>query len=99
MSKSHKSALSDAMLLKRARDVIRMEADTVRAQLACVNNHFAEAVHILEKCSGRVVVLGVGKSGLIGRKITATLSSTGTPTIFVHPSGRMHGDLGMITPR
>jgi arabinose-5-phosphate isomerase len=67
--------------------------------VACVNDHFAEAVHILEKCTGRVVVLGVGKSGLIGRKITATLSSTGTPTIFVHPSEGMHGDLGMITPR
>jgi len=50
-------------------------------------------------CNGRVVVLGVGKSGLIGRKITATLASTGTPSTFVHPSEGMHGDLGMITPR
>src|SRR5204863_918682 len=60
---------------------------------------FAEAVRLLVRCTGRVVVLGVGKSGLIGRKITSTLASTGTPSIFVHPSEGMHGDLGMITPR
>ena len=53
----------------------------------------------MTRCNGRVVVLGVGKSGLIGRKITATLASTGTPSTFVHPSEGMHGDLGMITPR
>src|SRR5207237_8236346 len=58
-----------------------------------------DAVRLLTRCNGRVVVLGVGKSGLIGRKITATLASTGTPSTFVHPSEGMHGDLGMITPR
>jgi len=89
----------DSALIKRIRDVIRLEADTVRAQLAHVTSRYAEAVRLATRCSGRVVVLGVGKSGLIGRKIAATLASTGTPAIFVHPSEGMHGDLGMITPR
>lgn len=93
------SVLSDAALVRRAKEVLRMEAQTVAAQVACVNRDFVESVRLLAKCSGRVVVLGVGKSGLIGRKITATLASTGTPSTFVHPSEGMHGDLGMITPR
>src|ERR1019366_2500374 len=89
----------DSALLKRVRDVLRLEAGTVLAQVACVNRRFAQAIHLMTRCNGRVVVLGVGKSGLIGRKITATLASTGTPSTFVHPSEGMHGDLGMITPR
>lgn len=93
------NAPTDSMLLKRIRDVIRLEADIVRAQLRCVDQHFVEAIRLMTRCNGRVVVLGVGKSGLIGRKITATLASTGTPSTFVHPSEGMHGDLGMITPR
>src|SRR5205807_9030044 len=99
MSKNHNAELPDSALLRRIRDVIRMEAQTVHAQIACVNSRFAKAVRLIVPCSGRVVVLGVGKSGLIGRKITATLASTGTPSTFVHPSEGMHGDLGMITPR
>jgi arabinose-5-phosphate isomerase len=94
-----KDDLPDAALIKRVKDVIRLEAETVRAQLRCVDGRFAKAVRLLVRCTGRVVVLGVGKSGLIGRKITSTLASTGTPSIFVHPSEGMHGDLGMITPR
>src|SRR6266513_5601990 len=99
MSKNHNAEISDSALLKRIRDVIRMEAQTVHAQIACVNSRFARAVRLLVRCTGRVVVLGVGKSGLIGRKITATLASTGTPSVFVHPSEGLHGDLGMITSR
>ncbi len=99
MPQNHKTDLPDSVLIKRIKDVIRLEAETVRAQLGCVDHRFAEAVRLLVRCSGRVIVLGVGKSGLIGRKITATLSSTGTPSTFVHPSEGMHGDLGMITPR
>ena len=90
---------SDAALLKRARQVIELEARTVQAQARGLNGSFVKAVQLMAQCSGRVVVLGVGKSGLIGRKITATLASTGTPSLFVHPSEGMHGDLGMITPR
>jgi arabinose-5-phosphate isomerase len=99
MSKNRNTELPDSTLLKRVRDVIRLEADTVRAQLSCVNGRFVQAVRLIKRCNGHVVVVGVGKSGLIGRKITATLASTGTPSTFVHPSEGMHGDLGMITPR
>jgi arabinose-5-phosphate isomerase len=99
MASNNTLALPDSVLLKRVRDVIRLEADTVRAQLAMVTPRFVDAIRLIARCSGRVVVLGVGKSGLIGRKITATLASTGTPAVFVHPSDGMHGDLGMITPR
>jgi arabinose-5-phosphate isomerase len=90
---------SDAALLRRAKEVIRLEAQTVAAQIHQLDHNFVKAVHLIAGCNGRVVVLGVGKSGLIGRKITATLASTGTPSTFVHPSEGMHGDLGMITPR
>ncbi len=86
-------------ILKRAGEVLRLEAQTVAAQARSLNRDFIQAVRLLSRCTGRVVVLGVGKSGLIGRKIAATLASTGTPTVFVHPSEGMHGDLGMITPR
>src|SRR5471032_1193286 len=91
--------MPNSALLRRVRDVIRIEADTVRAQVAMVTSRYTDAIRLVTRCSGRVVVLGVGKSGLIGRKITATLASTGTPATFVHPSEGMHGDLGMITPR
>lgn len=90
---------SDVRLLRRAKEVLALEARTVAAQARAVDRRFVEAVRLLSRCGGRVVVLGVGKSGLIGRKITATLASTGTPSTFVHPSEGMHGDLGMITPR
>src|ERR1041385_2413627 len=90
---------SASALLKRVRDVLRLEADTVRDQLRLVDGRFIRAIGLITRCSGRVVILGVGKSGLIGRKITATFASTGTPSTFVHPSEGMHGDLGMITPR
>ncbi len=89
---------TDTALIRRAREVLRMEALTVSAQVRAIDRHFLEAIRLMEACKGRVVVLGVGKSGLIGRKITATLASTGTPATFVHPSEGMHGDLGMITP-
>jgi arabinose-5-phosphate isomerase len=91
--------LNDAALIRRAKAVLRMEAQTISAQVSSIGAPFVKAVDLIVRCSGRVVVLGVGKSGLIGRKITATLASTGTPSTFVHPSEGAHGDLGMITPR
>ena len=90
---------ADHALLARGREVLRLEASSVSAQIADLDKKFIQAVHILRRCKGRVVILGVGKSGLIGRKIMATLASTGTPAMFVHPSEGMHGDLGMITGR
>lgn len=89
----------DSTILRRGREVLRLEAKTVASQIRCINAHFVKAVRLMANCNGRVVVLGVGKSGLIGRKITATLASTGTPSTFVHPSEGLHGDLGMITLR
>jgi arabinose-5-phosphate isomerase len=65
---------------------------------ARIGPEFADAVQAILRCSGRVVVMGMGKSGHIGRKIAATLASTGTPAMFVHPGEASHGDLGMITP-
>jgi len=79
-----------------ARDVLTTEADGIRHMLEHVDGHFAQAVAWLYATCGRVIVMGIGKSGLIGRKIAATLSSTGTPAIFVHPVEAMHGDLGAV---
>src|SRR5437764_14876280 len=64
--------------------------------MARLNATFEKAVEILFACKGRVVVSGMGKSGLIGRKISATLSSTGTPSFFLHPAEALHGDLGLL---
>jgi arabinose-5-phosphate isomerase len=81
-------------------NVVRIEADALRAladRLAGpMAQSFATAVHLLHNCAGRVVVTGMGKSGIVARKIAATFSSTGTPSLFLHPAEAVHGDLGMI---
>lgn len=87
-----------ARLLAMARETLQIEADAVTALAARLDHRFTEAVRILLCCQGRVVVTGMGKSGHIGRKLAATLASTGTPAMFVHPAEASHGDLGMITP-
>ncbi len=81
-----------------ARATFEIEAAAVRGLAGRVGPEFAQAVQIMLACSGRVVVMGMGKSGHIGRKIAATLASTGTPAMFVHPAEASHGDLGMIQP-
>ena len=81
-----------------AQAVLAAEIDGLRALSAGLDATFAEAVAKLAACNGRVVVSGMGKSGHIGRKIAATLASTGTPAMFVHPAEASHGDLGMIMP-
>jgi len=78
--------------------VIETEAAAVRGLLGRIDDNFTSACQLLLDCKGRVIVLGVGKSGHIGGKIAATLASTGTPAFFVHPADASHGDLGMITP-
>lgn len=80
-----------------ARETLAIEANAVAALADRIGPDFAEAVQLMFACKGRVVVMGMGKSGHIGRKITATLASTGTPAMFVHPAEASHGDLGMIT--
>lgn len=76
--------------------VIETEADAIRALVPRIDDNFVEAARLLLACKGRIVVSGVGKSGHIGSKIAATLSSTGSPAFFVHPAEASHGDLGMI---
>ncbi|HTP70477.1 MAG TPA: KpsF/GutQ family sugar-phosphate isomerase [Dongiaceae bacterium] len=84
------------MSLESARRVLRIEAQAIRDLEARLDASFERAVELLFACKGRVVVAGMGKSGLIGRKISATLSSTGTPSFFLHPAEALHGDLGML---
>lgn len=81
------------------RAVIETETAAVAALAARVDASFVEACRYMLACEGRIVVLGMGKSGHIGGKIAATLASTGSPAFFVHPGEASHGDLGMITPR
>lgn len=81
-----------------ARDVLRCEAEAIQALVNRIDETFVQAVEIILRCHGRVVVSGMGKSGHIARKIAATMASTGTPAFFVHPAEAGHGDLGMITP-
>ena len=85
-------------LLALARQVLDIEADALRALSTRIDAGFADAVHLILACTGRVVVSGMGKSGHIGSKIAATLASTGTPAFFMHPGEASHGDLGMIAP-
>jgi arabinose-5-phosphate isomerase len=85
-----------AVSLETARRVLRIEAEALGDLLQRLDQRFEQAVEILLACKGRVVVTGMGKSGLIGRKIAATFSSTGTPSVFLHPAEAVHGDLGML---
>jgi len=82
--------------LETARRVLRIEAEALKELQARLDEKFERAVETLLACKGRVVVTGMGKSGLIGRKIAATFSSTGTPSLFLHPAEALHGDLGML---
>ncbi|MGB9463201.1 MAG: KpsF/GutQ family sugar-phosphate isomerase [Candidatus Acidiferrum sp.] len=84
------------MSLDTARRVLKIEAQAIQDVFARLDASFEKAVDILFACKGRVVVTGMGKSGLVGRKISATLSSTGTPSFFLHPADALHGDLGML---
>jgi arabinose-5-phosphate isomerase len=84
------------MSLETARRVLRIEAQAIQDVLARLDTSFDRAVELLFACKGRVVVTGMGKSGLIGRKLSGTLSSTGTPSFFLHPAEALHGDLGML---
>lgn len=83
-------------ILKAARRVLEIEAEAVRALAERLDERFARAVELLEACRGRVVVTGMGKSGLVGKKLAATLAATGTPALFLHPADGLHGDLGML---
>ena len=79
-----------------AERVLRIEADAILGVIPRVDERFERAVEMMRGCTGRIVVTGIGKSGLVGRKIAATLASTGTPAYFLHPAEGMHGDVGML---
>ena len=91
-------AVEPARALALARQVMATEASAITALAGRLGAHFVAAVELILNCQGRVVVSGIGKSGHVGRKLAATLASTGTPAFFVHPAEASHGDLGMITP-
>jgi arabinose-5-phosphate isomerase len=85
-----------AEIIEAARRVVQIEADAVKALAARLDERFAQAVEMILACTGRVVVTGMGKSGLICQKMASTMASTGTPAIFLHPAEGVHGDLGML---
>lgn len=87
------------MSLETGRRVLRIEAQALAEAVSRLDEAFERAVELLFSCAGRVAVTGMGKSGIVGRKISATLSSTGTPSFFLHPAEALHGDLGMLAPR
>ena len=89
-------AIQPMSAISIARDVLAAEAAGLRSLAASLDGAFDAAVDCLQACGGRVIVSGMGKSGLVGRKIAATLASTGAPALFVHPGEASHGDLGMI---
>lgn len=91
------ATLDSTDLLAEGRRVLREEAGALMALAERLDTSFARAVERIAACTGRVIVSGVGKSGIVGRKIAATLTSTGTPAIFLHPVEGMHGDLGIVS--
>src|SRR5208282_2738853 len=86
-------------MLKRAKKVLTIEAQAINLMARRLDRHFKAAVDAIAKCSGRVIVCGMGKTGIVARKIAATLSSTGTPSIFLHSAEAVHGDLGQVTAK
>jgi arabinose-5-phosphate isomerase len=96
MPKKNKNR-SSASILSAAKEVFRIEAEAIRNLPSLLTEDFSNAAKAILKTKGRVIVSGMGKSGNIGKKISATLASTGTPSLFVHPADANHGDLGMIT--
>ena len=84
--------------IEQAVEVLKIEADGILQLIHRIDRHFEEMVEVVCAASGRLIVSGIGKSGIVGRKIVATLNSTGTRSLFLHPVEAMHGDLGMVSP-
>ena len=84
-------------MLEHAQDVLRMEAEAILELVPRVDANFAAAISLILECPGRTVITGMGKSGIVGRKMAATFASTGTPSFYLHPAEGIHGDLGMVT--
>jgi arabinose-5-phosphate isomerase len=88
---NHQTAIS------RAKEVLKIEAQSILSLMDKIDRNFTRAVDLIYQCKGRVIITGIGKSGLIGRKIVATMTSTGTQALFLHPVEGIHGDLGIVT--
>ncbi len=88
---------SEYMIIEQAKEVLKIEAQSILSLMERLGPEFEKAVDLILKAKGRVILTGMGKSGLIGRKIAATFNSTGTPALFLHPAEAIHGDLGMVT--
>ncbi len=84
-------------MLEKAKEALQLEAEAILALVPRVDEHFQSALEMILSCEGRTVVTGMGKSGIIGRKMAATFASTGTPSLYLHPAEGIHGDLGMVT--
>lgn len=89
--------LDQNQIIANVRDALKCESEAIAAAVERVDHRIAQAVQILFDCSGRLIITGMGKMGLIGRKAAATFSSTGAPAIFLHPVDALHGDLGVVT--
>jgi arabinose-5-phosphate isomerase len=92
-----KKMIKKQKVIERAIDVLKIEAQSILQLIEKIDSNFSRAVDLISKSKGRVIITGIGKSGLIGRKIVATLTSTGTPALFLHPVEGIHGDLGIVT--
>lgn len=88
--------MSSEEIIKNGKEVIRIESEAISNLSASINDQFVKAINVISESKGRVVLTGMGKSGLIARKIVATLNSTGTAAIYLHPTDALHGDLGMV---
>jgi len=89
--------VNSSSVLRRAKRVLEIERDALDALSRRIDRHFAAAVDLMGRCLGRVVVTGMGKPGIVGQKISATLSSLGVPSLWLHPAEAAHGDLGRVT--
>jgi arabinose-5-phosphate isomerase len=96
LSKHSKLVESERKMLSIACEVLRTEADAIRRLIDRLDSSFERAVELIATTKGRIIVTGMGKSGLVAKKIAATFSSTGTPSFFLHPAEAIHGDLGML---
>src|SRR5512142_3318108 len=88
---------SQMEIIEIARKVLRTEAEAVASLIEKLDSNFEKVIDLIYDCHGRVIVTGMGKSGLVGKKVAATLASTGTPAFFMHPAEASHGDLGMVS--
>ncbi|RJR21611.1 MAG: KpsF/GutQ family sugar-phosphate isomerase [Nitrospiraceae bacterium] len=84
-------------IIDQAKKILKIEADAVKVLIDRINESFVEAVELMYSCTGKIIVTGMGKSGLIGKKIAATLASTGSPALYMNPAEGSHGDIGMVS--